>query len=407
MKSTRRSVFILALATVVAAAAPPPAEHYRVRISAWYWLNSAPKSEWGRDFQDMARIGFTDVVLCWGLDAAAFGLRIEDTRDAMRLAAKAGMGAFMVMWHPVHNSLERRPEYQQVDPAGEHLFAFDTFNPEWRRTQWKDYLQRVARAYRAEPNMSGYMFDDSFGIGPIGDISGKSPAPQNRYISYNDFETKAFGGTLPSKPGAPRWQEWSEKRAGWWSDWARDTVQFIRDADPNREHIIYIEDEMHVLSPAVKDSVGLDFGRLARHFDAVGAYTDVPWDTPESGAKVAQITRDVLARTRAAVGPDKKIIYTFWVADIAEERKPGPARFPTVPQIQAIADAALQSGITHLDMYGYRIGEYRVKAENWEKERPGTGPTYPVTGQFPQKFLWDRPALHEALGRYLRGLNGR
>jgi hypothetical protein len=317
------------------------------------------------------------------------------------------MGAYMVIWHPVHNSLERRPEFDQVDPAGEHLFAFDTFNSEWRRTQWKEYLQRVARAYRVEPALAGYVFDDSFGIGPIGNISGKGAAPENRYVSYNAFEEHAFGGRLPRKPGEPRWQDWVETRSKWWEDWARDTVQFIREADPNTRHEIYLEDEAYVLSPRLRDTVGLDFGRLARHFDAVGAYTAVSWDMQDGGAKVAQNTRDVLAKTRAMVGPDKKIIYTFWIADPAEERKPGPARFPTVEQIKLIAEAALEAGIRHLDTYGYRIGEYAVKAENWERARPGTGPTYPITGQFPQKFLWDRPQLHEALGAYLRGLNAR
>jgi len=151
------------------------ASRQAIRVSAWYWLNAAPKAEWGRDFHNMSRMGFTHVVLCWGLDAAAFGLRIPDTRDAMRLARKAGMGAYIVFWHPIHNSLERRSEFEQVDAAGEHLFAFDTFNPEWRRTQWKAYLQRVARAYRDEPGMAGYVFDDSFAIVPVGNISGRGP----------------------------------------------------------------------------------------------------------------------------------------------------------------------------------------------------------------------------------------
>src|SRR5256885_13340654 len=37
-----------------------------LRISAWYWLNSAPREEWDRDFRNMAKLGFTHAGLCWG-----------------------------------------------------------------------------------------------------------------------------------------------------------------------------------------------------------------------------------------------------------------------------------------------------------------------------------------------------
>ncbi|MDQ2898828.1 MAG: hypothetical protein M3Y07_03395 [Acidobacteriota bacterium] len=404
----RRNFRLPVLAFFLAAllfAAPPP----KIRISAWYWLNSAPKSEWSRDFRAMSEMGFTDVLLCWGLDAAAFGLpgRVQDSLDAMRLAHEVGVGSYIVFWHPTHNSLERRPEFQQVDAAGHHLFAFDTFNPEWRRTQWRDYLQLVARTYRQAPGFSGYVFDDSFGIGPIDTFGGKPVPVNDRYISYNGFEKNAFQGDLPRKPGDPQWDRWSDARAKWWEDWGRDTVGFIRKVDPDKAHEIYIEDEAHVLSPKMKNSVGLDFGRLGRQFDAVGAYTEIAWDSPDA-SKGARITTDVLARTRAAVGPNTKIIYTFWIANAPEERKPGPAQYPTVQQIKAVSEAALKAGIRHLDMYGYRIGEFVVDPpSDWAKARPGTGAAYPVTGQFPKKFLWDRPQLHKELGEYLRGLNGR
>jgi hypothetical protein len=31
----------------------------RLRISAWYWINSAPRDEWERDFRKMAELGFS------------------------------------------------------------------------------------------------------------------------------------------------------------------------------------------------------------------------------------------------------------------------------------------------------------------------------------------------------------
>ena len=397
---------IQALLIAAVLVTPLMAQQHKVRISAWYWLNSAPKTEWARDFRAMQDLGFTDVVLCWGLDAAAFGLRIADTRDAMRWAHGAGLGSYMVMWHPVHNSLERRPEWVQVNAAGQRLFTFDVFNRGWRRTQWKEYLQRVARAYAKEPGMAGYVFDDSFGIGPVGSFGGKGSPKGKAIVSYSDEVKRMFGADPPREKTDPAWPKWNAARAGWWEEWARDTVAFIRELDSDPRHEIYVEDEAYVLGAGTSDAVGLEFSRLAPHFDAVGAYTAISYES-ESIDKGANNTRDVIAKTRAAVGPSKKFIYTFWIANPAEERKPGPAKYPTLEQIKAIANAALESGVRHLDMYGFRIGEYSVKEADWPTDRPGTGPTYKITGQFPQKFLWDRKELHAGLRVYLRGLNAR
>lgn len=384
---------VLILCISGSAAASP-----RIRISAWYWLNSAPKADWQGDFVTMRNLGFTGVVIGWGIDAAAFRYknRMADTRDAMRWAQQAGLRAYVIAWHPWANSLPRRPRFQAEDSAGHLLNTFDVFNPEWRNTQWKQYLQMLARGVHDEPAMAGYVFDDSFGIGGGG------------VISYGKYEQRAFGSPLPRKPSDPRWNDWVNARAGWWEDWARDTVKFIREVDPNPQHQIYLEDSAgDVFSPKLRDSVGVDFPRVAKHFDAFGAYTGNSWNaSPDSGEKAARRTAEVLMRVRKVVNPRKLTIYTFWVANAAGELKPGPAKYPTAEQIKLICEAALQSGIKHLDMYGYRIGDYRVTPATLPKLTPGSGPAYPLTGQFPGKFLWDRPEIHEALAAYLRSLNG-
>jgi hypothetical protein len=375
-----------------------------VRISAWYWLNSAPKVDWEGDFVTMRNLGFTDVLMCWGVDLAAAGLRISDTRDAMRWAHRAGIGAYIIVWQPTANSLERRPEFEQVDSAQHHLFSFDVFNADWRRTQWKQYLQRAAKAYGDEPAMAGYVFDDSFLPGPVGAMDG---AGGTGIISYGDYERRKFAGDLPTRPTDPRWNEWVKVRQGWWEDWARDTVGFIREVDPNPRHEIYLEDPADdALDPNLRNTLGLDFARVARHFDSVGAYTIFSYDSsPDSGVKAAQTSRDVLTKLRRVVDPNKATIYTFWVANPKEQLQPGAATYPTADQIKLICEAALQSGIRHLDMYGFRIGDYRVSDKDFPSVAPGSGLTYPLTGQFPQKFLWDRPQILEALGTYLRSLN--
>ncbi|HKW97534.1 MAG TPA: hypothetical protein VJN43_07355 [Bryobacteraceae bacterium] len=382
------------------------AQGQTIRISGWYWLNSAPKNEWDRDFRQMAELGFTDVDLCWGLDAAAWALRVEDTKFALDSCRRAGLGAYFVVWHPVHNSLPRRPEFQQVDAAGNLRFAFNTFNPTWRETQWKQYLQTVAKLYGKHPAFAGYIFDDSFGMGPIGGIAGSDGARETRFISYSGDDRRRFGKEPPKKPTDPGWAEWTQARAGWWSEWARDTNRFIRQVDSRHE--VYLEDGEYVLSRQAQDATGVDFGRAAKAFDAVGAYTEPRWDgKPDASRRAIEQTVSVLQKTRAAVGPDKQIIYTFWIGNILELRTPGPAKYPTVEQIRDICEAALQFGIRHLDMYGYRIGDFIVTNENWPQKRPPAEGPYPLTDPFPGKYLYDRPQLHAAFGQYLHELRKR
>lgn len=371
------------------------AQSPRIRISAWYWLNSAPKMDWQGDFITMRNHGFTDVLLGWGLDVSAVGTRISDTREAMHWANQAGLHAYLFVWQPIANSLHRSPEVMQADSAGHQLESFDVFNPEWRSTEWKGYLQNLVRVYGHEPAMAGYVFDDSFEAGGTGEIS------------YGAYERRAFGEPLPRKPGDPRWNEWCKAREGWWQDWARDTVQYIRAVDPNPQHEIYLEDYFpDIVNAERQSSHGLDFSKVAQFFDAVGGYTTTSWDSSsDSGEKAAEKTVEALTTVRKMIGDNKQIIYTFWVANQPEERKPGAAQYPTADQIRMICEAALRLGIRHLDMYGYRIGDYVIKREDMPLWVPPAPAQYRLTDQFPQKFLWDRPQIHQKLADYLRSLN--
>ena len=248
-----------------------------VRVSAWYWLNAAPKADWEGDFVTMKNLGITDVLLCWGLDLGGIATRKGETKQAMQLANKAGIGVYLIVWQPSANALPRSPEFMQVDANGKQLETFDVFNPEWRGTEWKSYLQDIARTYGNEPAMSGYVFDDSFG---------------SESISYGPYEEKVFGTPLPRKPGEPRWGEWTKTREGWWEDWAKDTVRYLREIDANRAHVIYLEDIINsITDPKLASGRGLDFARVARHFDAVGGYTCPVWTTnANSDQKVLKLT---------------------------------------------------------------------------------------------------------------------
>lgn len=385
------AAILLAVTTTLNAQTP------KIRISAWYWLNSAPRTDWQGDFVTMKNLGITGVLLAWGVKVTGMGTRVSQTQQAIRLAHEAGLRSYIIVWQPYSHGWKQNPEFMQVDSNGKMLGAFDVFNPEWRSTEWKSYLQKLARAYGKEPGFSGYVFDDSFGAGGT------------QVISYGDFEKKAFGEPLPTKPGEPRWNAWVKAREGWWADWARDTTSYIRAIDPNRNHVIYLEDTVgSITNPTNANSRGLDFNRVAKYFDAVGGYTMTSWnDSPDSGEKAAETTTNAIKAVRKLIGPKKEIIYTFWVANPPEERKPGMAKYPTAEQIKLICQAALKQGIRHLDMYGYRIGDYRLYGHPMSWWVPDEPAPYVLTGQFPQKFLWDRPQVHQKLADYLRSLNQR
>ena len=264
-----------------------------IRVSAWYWLNSAPRNEWSTDFKNIHRLGFTDVSLCWGLDAAAWRFRVDDTNYALDLAQKSGLGAYLIVWHPTHNSLPRKPRFQQMDAGGNLRFTFDTFNTTWRNTQWKDYLQTVAKLYAPRHAFAGYIFDDTFSMGGIGTIDGPFSRPEQQYISYNDFDVMLFGRQPPKSTSDSDWGAWTSARSQWWADWSRDTVRFIREIDHNLKHEIYVEDSSNtIFGSKVRDSIGLNFGRAAEPWDAVGVYAEPAWDaSADSGQRQADKTR--------------------------------------------------------------------------------------------------------------------
>jgi hypothetical protein len=147
---------------------------------------------------------------------------------------------------------------------------------------------------------------------------------------------------------------------------------------------------------------------VAKHFDSVGGYDEPGWtDASDSNAQVTKATSNDIDSIRSIVGPDKSITYTFWCANAAEERKPGPAVHPTAKEIEVVCQTALKKGIRHLDMYGYRIGDYAVGNQDPMKIVPPEPSPYELTGQFPHKFLWDRLNIQKELGIYLRGLNSQ
>lgn len=390
-------VLLLSLVPQVFAAPAP-----RVHISVWYWLNSASKSQWQTDFQAIHSLGFTDVVLVWGLDAAAFSTRISDSHQAIQSAHAAGLGSYLFIWHARHNALPHAKQFEQVDAAGNALYAFDAFNPEWRRAQWKPYLQTIAREYAPEPGLAGYVFDNSFAIGNIGAIDGPPPKPEDSYLAYGDEERTMFSAPPPRSPAAPSWDKWTAARQQWWADWASDTKTAIRAIDPNPQHKIILEDGSNTIDPDTEVRAGLKLAKVIPSFDTMSAYWAPDYSGANANAGLAQGVGGYLAQIRAAIGPGKNLALSLRLSESSTEDLPGPASHPTLDQIKVAVNVALAMGIRDIDFYGYRMGVYHLDGPGWHKYQPGSAATYPLTGEVKGKFLCDRPELWPGLRVYLR-----
>ena len=405
--TTFAAMFVLFAADLLAPQADATSDTHHVAVSCWYWLNSTQKSQWPQDFKAMKRLGITDVVLVWGLDASAFATRTADSHEAIRAADTSGLGSYLFVWHARHNALPRTSEFAQRDAAGEQLFAFDAFNPRWRRTQWKHYLQTIARAYGKQQGFGGYVFDNSFAIGDIGAIDGAAPSADNDYISYGSVERRLFGKPLPMSPRDPAWAEWTGARQQWWAQWAADTHAAIRAVDPDTRHRIILEDGENTIDPDTESRVGLKLRNVVEHFDMMSAYWAPNYLSPDANDKLALGVTNYLQRMREAIGPDKELALSLRLSDGDTEDAPGHADRPTIAQMQMLIDAALSMGVRHIDLYGYRMGVYHLDGPGWRQYQPGKSSEYPLTGQIEGKFLVDRPELWPELTHYLLQIEHR
>lgn len=433
-------VFVILTMTSISASTPLPASpNAPLRISTWYWLNSIEKEHWDEDFKNVSKAGFTDIILCWGLDSAAVLSQQENTRLALELCKKNNIRAYLFIWHPTHNSLPRKAEFQQVDSKGNLLFTFNIFNRKWRATEWRDYLQSVAKAYKDQAAFAGYLFDDTFALGPINSFGGDTSEKRGDFVSYSAYDREQFTSWLQKKysdigalnkvwqteykewanvemprtikaDNEAQWKDWTLARRDWIREWAEDTVQSIREIDSNKTHEIYVEDTVYALGSisndskesvrpiTVKDNFGLDFGYCLQPFDAVCGYNFFNWAATNSLDIAKEQTVETLKVTRALMGNDKKIIYTFWASDIDFDNT-APIKFPTAEQIITITELALKLGINHIDYYGFRIGDWRVNEADWLKLRPGSNRNYPLTKPMKSRFLVDRDNILKDLAQ--------
>jgi hypothetical protein len=421
------------------------------RFSVWYWLNAVPKTQWREDFSAISKNGFTHVILCWGYDLSAFRLRKQDSLEALELCRQNRLGAYLLIWHPIHNSLllEAEAEHFQIDNLGNKRFSFNLFSRDWRNSQWKSYLQDIAQTYKGSEAFDGYALDDSFAFGPVSTFSGLKGVEAGDFVSYSEADRLRFREWLKSRyhtlsrvneqwgitlsdwtdieipmkiESEPIWADWTDARTDWLEDWARDTMRFIREVDPDPAHIVYIEDLARVLGlestesrfstrpVTFADTIGLRFGRVTRHFDRLGAYTmPSSWDSEDALDRALEQTDTVLEETIRQAGGVDQLTYTFWISDSQQVFSPGPVTRPTAEEIWKISELALSKGINHIDYYAFDVGGASLDDdEDWKRHLPGTKVDYPLSKQFRKTWLKDRPGgVLEELGGFVKAYRGQ
>lgn len=178
-----------------------------------------------------------------------------------------------------------------------------------------------------------------------------------------------------------------------------DTVKFIRTIDPNPTHIFYVEDFIGSLTDPEKPArLGLDLGRVFQDFDAVAVTPCLVGSRmpilPRASCK-STLTQSKLCASSPA---RRRGSYLPFGQQMSERNDcPTPQNIPAADDSIAICRTALSLGIRHLDMYGYRIGEYCATRQQMHDLVPPEPAPYRVTGQFPQRFLYYRLEVKEGL----------
>jgi len=115
-------------------------------------------------------------------------------------------------------------------------------------------------------------------------------------------------------------------------------------------------------------------------------------ESDDSLAKVLEETDAVLEETIDQAGGVNQLTYTFWISDSKQVFSPGPVTRPTAAEIWKISELALAKGINHIDYYAFDVGGASLADEaEWKRFLPGTEKDYPLSKQFRQTWLKDRP----------------
>jgi len=387
-----------------------------VELGTWYWLDAGQPQEWEADVRDMRQLGYDYVVLGWGSWIVAIGDRIEETRRMLDYCERHGLAAYLCIWSGMAMFPHLGGEVnRQIDNRGVARDYYNLWDAGWRAGAYRDYLARIAQAYRGSPALRGYLFDDTFASYSSDPRAGKytsyAPGDAERFRAYlrAKYRTVAvinlFWGKdryaswsaiePPREPSQDFWLEWFEARAGWFEDWAHETHETLRGLDPQRE--LYLLDGGGIAAN-LREWYGVDLGRLTRYFDTVMLYA-MPSGFDQPRVEMAPILEavDFMVGVTKGLAPGKSIAFDFHVYQPfgADFDQPSTWPYPDLEQIGQLSRQAIRSGADKVEHYAFRTGNWRIK-----DRRPGKPLPEVKTMLRYRRDLW--PGLCE-LNRELHG----
>jgi len=349
-----------------------------MEFGTWYALNCGAESEWRDDFA-LARDSGFDFLVLWNMRPDCAGRwgdvrqvvdQGDKTRRALTEIERAGLKAYLGVWHPY---------YMGPVPVGERLrWAHggtargpDLFNPDWLRRTWLPYVRRVAKAFGGCPAYRGAYFDDTFPVLPTATRSYLSYSAaatrrfrdwlKRRYVTIGNLNMqlrlrkgyRSFAAVRPPREPAEclaLWTDWTAARADWCEDFARQTVAAYRGADrrPGRE-LVLSDQNYHMQVNGLQ--YGVDYGRLMRHFDRFEIYMAAEHTKLSRRELVANVEADVKRGLEIAAG--KPFQFHTWFAD---RRTLAPMSAAT---LRAVLEPALDGGAGAVEIYTFKVYDWR------------------------------------------------
>jgi len=386
-----------------------------MEFGTWYALNCGPETRWHDDFALARDAGF-DYLVLWNLrpdggrvkgDVRCIVRRRDKTLRALDQADRAGLGAYLGIWHPYF--IGRIPPAQRLQWAtGERPNAPDLFNREWLRSAWLPYVREAARVFKSHGAYRGAYFDDTFPVMRQRTTSWLSYAAPDRH-RFRGWLKRRYGTlenlTMRHRPGRayrsfetvdpPRtpaenlalWTDWTEARADWCEEFARRTAQAYRAVDPNPAHELVLSDQdYHMQCNALQ--YGVDYRRVLRHFDRFEIYMAAEHAKIGRRELLADVEADV--RRGVALACGKPFAFATWFADRSSMAPmPGAA-------LRAVVRRADKCGARAVDIYALKVYDWRTAYS----ARQAAGELPP----FPEMSLTHNPKVVRAVAREIAAL---
>jgi len=368
-----------------------------MEFGTWYHLPCESEDVWPDDFALIRDTGFDFVVLWnflpprgeWGGDSRKIVHVPDKTLRALDEAAKAGLVAYVGIWHPYHMGkvpMAHRPRWSD----GKLALGPNIFNTEWLQDEWLPYVRSAAERFAGHDAYGGIYLDDTFPALPTRTNGCLSYSASDRarfrewlkarYLSVQNLNVRHKLTRLKGRRGRYRsfraidpparpedalvlWTDWMRARADWCEDFARQTMEAYRSIDPNPRHEVVLSDQdYHLECNALQ--YGVDYHRLMRHFDRFELYMAVDHRLVSRRELLASAETDVLQGM--GIAREKPFQFHTWFADPVEFRPMKPA------SLEGVLQCAADHGADAIEVFCFKIHDWQrpLTKRQWETGLP-------------------------------------